>query len=90
MPATHELAFARNPGNELYESSMHSACHQGSGGEDGRNCCSARNESSGEDDPPLADPLTQIPDPAVPFVFPHVEKRCPHSLVVRDPPTHPG
>ena len=53
------------------------------GGEDGRNWCSTGNESSGEDDPPLADPLTQIPDPAVPFVFPHVEKRCPHSLVVR-------
>ena len=53
------------------------------GGEDGRNWCSARNESSGEDEPPLADPLTQIPDPAVPFVFPHVEKRCPLSLVVR-------
>ena len=32
MPATHELAFARNTGSELYESSFHSACHRGGGG----------------------------------------------------------
>ena len=52
MLAAHALAFARKPGSELYEISVHAACHQGSEGEDGRNCCSATNESSGEEEPP--------------------------------------
>ena len=58
------------------------------GGEDGRNWCSARNGSSGEDEPPLADPLTQIPDPAVPFVFPPTWKTLPIFTGCEDP-THP-
>ena len=58
------------------------------GGEDGRNWCSARNGSSGEDEPPLADPLTQTPDPAVPFVFPPTWKALP-IFTGCEGPTHP-
>ena len=50
--------------------------------------CSARNGSSGEDEPPLADPLTQTPDPAVPFVFPPTWKTLPIFTGCEDP-THP-